>query len=351
MQFDTLLFEQRGGLAQVTLNRPQKLNALSMDMVDELRAAAAAIDAQPTIRAVLLSAAGRAFCAGADLTRSDLFQSNDRSMGQNIGHGLTQQFNPMVRAWCDLRVPVVVAVNGVAAGAGVSLALVGDLVIAARSASFLQLFAPKLGLIPDLGSTFHLPRLIGTARAKGMALLGEALSAADAERWGLIWSCVDDDKLQESAAALTARLADGPTQAFSRIKHLFNEPPTATLGEQLALEAIAQTQLGDSPDFAEGLLAFREKRAAKFSGGYGAHACGRARGQRRLPIFASGTRTSSPAVCVVVGAGPEPQLSQPPQAPPDLSCALAVSRWARPRPHTAAIAVKMRVPSDLGPSA
>ena len=188
MKFDTLIFERREDIAYVTLNRPERLNALNLGLITDLRAAAAAIEAEPKIRAVVLTAAGRAFCSGADLMGDDLLGDPTRSRGANIGVGLREHFNPMVNAWNQLRVPVVVAVNGIAAGAGVSLALAGDIVLAARSATFLQLFAPKLGLMPDLGSTFHLPRLVGTARAKGLALLGDALTAADAANWGLIWS-------------------------------------------------------------------------------------------------------------------------------------------------------------------
>jgi 2-(1,2-epoxy-1,2-dihydrophenyl)acetyl-CoA isomerase len=163
-------------------------------------------------------------------------------------------------------VPLVVAVNGVAAGAGMSLALVGDIVLAARSATFLQLFAPKLGLMPDLGSTFFLPRVVGTARAKGLTMLGDALSAADAERWGLIWACVDDDALMQQAHSIARRLADGPTQAYRRIKTLFNQEPPRTLSEQLAVEAVLQAELADTKDFAEGIAAFRAKRAPNFTG-------------------------------------------------------------------------------------
>ncbi|MDP9014638.1 MAG: enoyl-CoA hydratase-related protein [Pseudomonadota bacterium] len=258
MHFDTLLIERRDHVARVTLNRPDKLNALNLPLIDDLSAAAASIDADPDIRAVLLTGAGGGFSSGADLGRDDL--------GENIGAALRDHFNPMVSAWHELEVPLVVAVNGVAAGAGMSLALLGDIVLAARSATFLQLFAPKLGLMPDLGSTFFLPRLIGTARTKGLALLGDALSAADAERWGLIWACVEDDALMPQAEAVARRLAAGPTQAYARIKAVFNREPAGTLTEQLALEAVLQAELADTQDFAEGILAFRGKRAPNFRG-------------------------------------------------------------------------------------
>src|SRR5260370_2373998 len=222
MQFDTLLFERRDGIAHVTLNRPDRLNALNRPLITDFRAAAAAIDSDPDIRAVVLTASGRAFCAGADLMGDDLMGDPQRSRGENIGASLRDHFNPMIDAWYQLRVPVVVAVTGVAAGAGVSLALVGDIVLAARSATFLQLFAPKVGLMPDLGSTFHLPRLVGTARAKGLALLGDALTAADAADWGLIWACVDDAALPSQAEAIARRFASGPTPACQRIKQRFN---------------------------------------------------------------------------------------------------------------------------------
>ncbi len=266
MQFDTLLFERREDIAHVTLNRPDRLNALNLALITDLRAAAAAIDSDHGIRAVVLTASGRAFCSGADLMGDDLLGDPQRSRGENIGASLREYFNPMVNAWYQLRMPVVVAVNGVAAGAGVSLALVGDIVLAARSATFLQLFAPKLGLMPDLGSTFHLPRLVGTARAKGLALLGDALTAADAASWGLIWACVDDAALLAQSESVAQRLAAGPTQAFQRIKAVFNVEPPRTLDQQLALEAVAQAELGDTHDFAEGVQAFRHKRVPNFKG-------------------------------------------------------------------------------------
>ena len=266
MEYSTLLFERRAQLAQVTLNRPDRLNALNRALIDELRAAAAAIAADGRIRAVLLTGAGRGFSSGADLLQDDLLRASSGSLGAAIEESLLEHFNPMVQAWYDLAVPVVVAVNGVAAGAGMSLALVGDIVLAARSATFLQLFAPKVGLMPDLGSTFHLPRLVGTARAKGMALLGNALSAAEAVEWGLIWGCAEDADLHAQAVGLAERLSSGPTQAFKRIKQIFNTQPAPTLSEQLARETIDQTALGGTRDFAEGLAAFREKRPPRFSG-------------------------------------------------------------------------------------
>ena len=266
MRFDTLLFDLRDQVAHVTLNRPDKLNALNSSMIEELRAAAAAIEADSQIRAVLLTGAGRGFCSGADLTHDDLQQNSGRSAGENVGRSLKDHFNPMVNAWYDLGVPLVVAVNGVAAGAGMSLALIGDVVLASHSATFLPLFAPRLGLMPDLGSTFFLPRLVGTARAKGLTLLGDPLSGADAARWGLIWDCVEDEMLMEQAEKIALRFATGATQALKRIKAVFNQQPSHTLPEQLALEASAQAELGDTQDFAEGLLAFRSRRTPNFTG-------------------------------------------------------------------------------------
>jgi 2-(1,2-epoxy-1,2-dihydrophenyl)acetyl-CoA isomerase len=266
MQFQTVLFERREAAVHVTMNRPDRLNALDGQLIADLRAAADAIAADGGVRAVVLTGAGRAFCAGADLMRGGVLDAAGSSPGAGVGAALRDQFNPMVSAWFHLRAPVIVAVNGVAAGAGANLALVGDLVIAARSASFLQLFAPKLGLLPDLGGTYFLPRSIGTARAKGLALLGDELGAEDAARWGLIWEAVDDTALAATVDALAQRLARGPSRAYAEIKAVFNGPSAASLDAQLARAAAAQSTLADTADFVEGLTAFLGRRAPRFSG-------------------------------------------------------------------------------------
>jgi 2-(1,2-epoxy-1,2-dihydrophenyl)acetyl-CoA isomerase len=257
MLFETILFERREHVAHVTLNRPERLNALDSTLIRDLTAAAACVRDDESIRAVLLKAAGRAFCSGADLMRAPT---------ETVEASLRDQFNPMVSAWYRLGVPVVVAVQGIAAGAGMSLALAGDIVIAARSAAFMQLFAPKLGLMPDLGSSFHLPRMVGSARAKGLALLGDALAASDAAAWGLIWACVDDAALTPESEKIVQRLSLGPTRAYRQIKAVFNEEPPHTLEEQLERELKGQVALSGTHDFAEGLSAFRAKRAPNFTG-------------------------------------------------------------------------------------
>ena len=262
MSYETIMFEVDRGIARLTLNRPEKLNSFNAAMHEEVRHALRQLTGCAA-RVLVLTGAGRGFCAGQDL--------GDRAVAPgaeppDLGDSIENNYKPLVLALAALPMPVIAAVNGVAAGAGASLALAGDLVIAARSASFLQLFAPKLGLIPDLGSTYFLPRSVGTARAKGLALLGDALGAEDAARWGLIWEVVDDAALDATVEALARRLANGPSRAYAEIKAVFNGRGAGSLDEQLALEARAQATLADTADFVEGLTAFHAKRTPRFDG-------------------------------------------------------------------------------------
>jgi len=260
-----VLIQRDGNVVTVTLNRPERLNALTVELLDELHAAAKAIAADTSIRAAIITGAGRGFCAGADLNAHDQPSKPNETRGDRTRQRLEKHFNPTALAWYELQIPVIAAVNGVAAGAGVSLALTADVVVAARSASFVQVFAPKLGLVPDMGATFHVPRLIGAGRAKALALLGEKLSAPRAAEWGLIWECVDDDALMGKVREYAQAFASGPTRGFAAVKRIYNTP-TGTLREQMAIETRTQGELADSEDFAEGVSAFLQKRAAKFQG-------------------------------------------------------------------------------------
>lgn len=266
MTYETLVCERTQHVARVTLNRPEKLNAMNRQMLKELVAVAQEIATDPSVRAVLLGAAGRGFCSGADI--AGVIELFDRSpnRGEAVRLELQRYFNPAIRAWYTLAVPVVVAVNGVAAGAGMSLALVGDLVVASESATFIQLFAPRLGLGPDMGSTYFLPRLIGTARTKALTLLGEPLAAKTAVTWGLIHATWPDGELADQALELALRLARGPTRAFAQIKEAVNQGALRAFDEQLACESDLQCELANSADFQEGLRAFGEKREPVFLG-------------------------------------------------------------------------------------
>jgi len=266
MKFETLLEERQGDVRVVILNRPDKLNSLSHRMTLELIDMAEAIRADDAVRAVLLTGAGRGFCAGADLTDESRPRDAILSTGTNVFNDMVRYINPMIAAWSNLHVPLVVAMNGIAAGGGVGLALTGDLVIAAESARLIQVFAPNLGLVPDMGCTWHLPRTVGTARAKALALLGEPLSAVDAAAWGLIWATCPDAELMERATHIAQRLATGPTLAFRAVKQILDAPPAGSLEAQLAREATVQRRLADSRDFAEGVAAFRDKRNPQFHG-------------------------------------------------------------------------------------
>lgn len=247
-------------VATLTLNRPDKLNSFTAAMHAELRAALDAVAASGA-RALVLTGAGRGFCAGQDLAELDFTPG----AATDLGNLIDTTFNPLIRQLQALPLPVIAAVNGTAAGAGANLALACDLVIAARSSSFIQAFV-NLGLLPDAGGTWQLPKRVGLARALGLALTGDKLSAEQAQAWGLIWQVVDDAELAAAAAKLAAHLARQPTRALVAIRHAMRAGTTQTLDAQLDLERDRQRELGASRDFAEGVAAFMEKRPPHFTG-------------------------------------------------------------------------------------
>lgn len=256
-----VLVDERAGYRVVTLNRPRRLNAFNEAMHRALMAALIDAEADPTCRALLLTGAGRAFCAGQDLSDRVASGGTRPDLGATIG----TYYNPLVRKLRALPFPVVAAVNGVAAGAGANIALACDIVLAARSASFIQAFA-KIGLVPDSGGTWFLPRLVGAARARGLSMLAEALAADKAEAWGLIWKAVDDDKLMDEADKLARHFAGAPTFGLAQIKRALDVAEANDLDTQLDLERDLQRQAGASPDYAEGVKAFMEKRTPNFTG-------------------------------------------------------------------------------------
>lgn len=262
MTYDTIQFRIDNGIAVLTLNRPDRLNSFTQAMHREVRAALDQVQADKTVRVLLLTGAGRGFCAGQDL--------NDRAVepgapGVDLGESVEKYYAPLVMTLRTLPMPVICAVNGVAAGAGANLALACDIVLAAQSASFIEAFS-KLGLIPDTGGTWALPRLIGPARAMGLAMLGERLPAEKAEQWGLIWRCVPDDALMTEAMAMAAHFAAAPTKGLAYTKKAMLASSTNTLEQQLALEASMMRELGYSHDYREGVAAFIEKRQPRFKG-------------------------------------------------------------------------------------
>jgi 2-(1,2-epoxy-1,2-dihydrophenyl)acetyl-CoA isomerase len=252
------------GVLTLTLNRPRRLNAMSHALIEAMNRELARARDDDAVRAVLLTGAGRGFCAGADLAGPG--PGDPAADGQrDVGAVMDRLFNPMIRALRALPKPIVAAVNGVAAGGGANLALACDIVLAARSARFDQAFV-RISLLPDLGGTWFLPRVVGDARARALALLGASVPAEEAERMGMIWQVVDDAALMAEATQLARNLAAGPTLAYAAIKKAIDAAGTNTLDQQLDLERDLQRTLGRSEDFKEGVAAFLAKRKAQFTG-------------------------------------------------------------------------------------
>lgn len=256
-----LLVDPRDGWVKLTLNRPTRLNAFDEALHVALAEALDAIAANDAVRAVLLTGAGRGFCAGQDLSAVP----TDAAGAHDLGAVVTRFYNPLIGRLRRLELPIVCAVNGVAAGAGANIAFACDLVLAARSAKFIQAFA-KIGLVPDSGGTWTLPRLVGDARARALMMLGEPMTAEQAEAWGAIWKVVDDDALMAEAEHLTAHLATQPTFALAQTKRLLNGSSTTDLARQLDRELDAQRACGATPDYTEGVAAFTGKRTPQFTG-------------------------------------------------------------------------------------
>ncbi len=261
MTYEKITIEKADGLATLTLNAPDKLNAVSRKMIAELKSCWEDLAVDDTVRAVLLTGAGRGFCAGADLADPD----RDASPTADSGSALDKFFNPVIRLMRSVPKPVVAAVNGPAAGVGMSFALAADIAIAGKSASFLQAFA-RIGLLPDGGSTWFLPRLVGEQRARALAMLAPQIPAQQAKEWGLIWDVVEDAELIKAATDLARRLADGPTMSLARIKEAMNRASGNSLSQQLDVERDFQRELGRSEDFKEGVAAFLAKRKPAFKG-------------------------------------------------------------------------------------
>ncbi len=260
--YETILFELTEGIARLTLNRPDRLNSFTTQMHGEIAAALKEVTVANGARALVLTGAGRGFCAGQDLSDRAVSPGGE---AVDLGESVERYYNPLIRTLTSLDMPVVCAVNGVAAGAGANIAFAADIVLAAKSAKFIMSFA-AIGLIPDSGGTWVLPRAVGLPRALGMALTGEPVSAEKAESWGLIWKCVEDDMLAADADALAKRLAAGPTLGLAATKHAIRASSLKSLDAELDNERDLMRRLGFSADYAEGVAAFLAKRAPQYTG-------------------------------------------------------------------------------------
>jgi 2-(1,2-epoxy-1,2-dihydrophenyl)acetyl-CoA isomerase len=259
--FERAYLTAHGNVAVITLNHPEAMNAVSPKMLKGLTHALNHVEKAGTFRAVVMTGEGRGFCAGANLTEIP----EERASADGVGSALETAYHPFLRRLRDLNVPLLTAVNGAAAGVGMSIALMGDLILAARSAYFLQAFS-RIGLVPDGGSTWLLPRLVGLARAKELSLLAEKLPAEKALEWGLINQVHDDASLLDAALKLGQRLADGPTQSLALIRRLYWDSPHNSYEVQIDRERESQMKAGKTQDFIEGVTAFAQKRPAKFKG-------------------------------------------------------------------------------------
>lgn len=260
--FETVRLEMADGVATLTLNRPERLNSFTASMHGEVRVALDEVAGSPDVRCFVLTGAGRGFCAGQDLS--------DRAVAPgeapvDLGASIENYYKPLLLRLRALDIPTICAVNGVAAGAGANIPFACDLVFAARSASFVQSFS-KIGLVPDCGGTWWLPRLVGPARAMGLALLGDKLTAPQAEQWGLIWRCVEDDELMPTVLTVARQLAAGPTRGYVRTRQAMEGALQLPLSAALDVERDLQRELGASDDYREGVAAFMEKRAPRFRG-------------------------------------------------------------------------------------
>ncbi|MCJ8318110.1 MAG: 2-(1,2-epoxy-1,2-dihydrophenyl)acetyl-CoA isomerase PaaG [Colwellia sp.] len=264
--FETIILEKSDGVAKLTLNRPDKMNSFNVQMHEEIRVALDDIASDGISRCLLLTGNGRGFCAGQDLSDRAVSADDDSQANRpDLGLSVEKYYNPLIRRLTGLKIPVICALNGVAAGAGASIAMACDIVIAAKSASFILSFC-KVGLVPDSGSSWHFTRALGLPRAKALALLGNKLSAEKAEQWGLIYQVVENEVLAEESMTLATHLATQPTEALGNIKRLLNTSFDHSLHDQLERERETMQHLGKSDDYKEGVAAFMEKRPAKFIG-------------------------------------------------------------------------------------